>query len=130
MKLEQLEAAFERRLIEIKERHPSFPPIDRSSKCFQWLEFNPDTYKKYISDLYSGDFVYFNCLDGPVSEQAQFDLYCFLCQLHEKGVYWYLLIPAVDWRLKEFYVHEFYVEDIFVSNPKGVEYKHLEVRNY
>lgn len=117
-------------LAENKELKNIFPTNDRFTKYFEWFDFREEVYKQNIQELYPGDFVYFNCLSGPVSEQSQFNLYSFLCQLHEKKVNWCLVIPALDWRLKEFYVHDFYVKEIFLSNSKNKEYKHLIIKNY
>jgi len=103
------------------------PPLTGFSKCFEWETFNDVAYNYFSPQLYQDDFIYFDCTHGPLLEQACFDLYCFLCRLNDKGVFWYLSIPVIgNSTIKEFYVHgNFQIEEDFVPNPKGIIYKHL-----
>ena len=60
------------------------------SKCFEWEAFDEFAYSYFTPQLHRDDFVYFDCIHGPLSEHALFNLYCFISTLNKKGVFWYL----------------------------------------
>lgn len=110
------------------------PPLTGFSKCYYLDYFGAKYYDIFLSHLYQDDFLYVNCITRLLTENDEFELYCFLCQLNNKGVSFQLYTPVFDFFLRELYSKEFNIFEVYPShsntNPKGKEYTYLNITNY
>lgn len=108
------------------------PPLNKFSKCFYLDYFGTEYYTIFIRQLHEDDFLLINCNNRLLSENHEFELYCFLCELDRKGVLFHLCTPVLDMFLKELYSKEFHIIETYYPrpNPKDIEYLHLIITNY
>jgi len=108
------------------------PPLNKFSKCFCLDYFGSEYYKIFISQLHEDNFLFVNLSIRLLSENHEFELYCFLCELDRKGVFFHLYTPVFDLFLKELFSKEFHLLEAYPHhpNPKNMEYLHLNITNY